>query len=168
MLHPESTVYDLFDGKRYAVTDLPTKVTPEAEKSIGPVDSRLEAGRLVHGIEVGDLTKAYALPSDKERVCFTDRVGEKDVAVFWYGPTKSSVAFEATLDGRKLTFYADEISPETAPFKDKETGTRWTLAGRGIDGPLRGKELTWLPGLQAKWYAWSGEYPQTAVYEAGK
>jgi hypothetical protein len=168
MLHPESTAYDLFDGSKYAVSALPTKMNPDAEKSIGTVDQRLAAGRLVHGIEVGDRTKAYALPPDKERACFTDRVDDKDLAIFWYGPTKSSVAFEAALDGRKLTFYADEISPETAPFKDKETGTRWSLAGRGIDGPLRGKELTWVPGVQAKWYAWSGEYPQTGVYEAGK
>ena len=168
MLHPESTAYDLYDGSKYAVTDLPTKINPEAEKSIGPVDPRLQAGRLVHGIEVGGVAKAYVLPTDKERACFTDHVGETVLAVFWYAPTRSSVAFERALDGRQLTFFVDEISPETAPFKDKETGTRWSLAGRGIDGPLRGKELTWVPGVQAKWYAWSGEYPQTAVYEAGK
>lgn len=34
-----------------------------------------------------------------------------------------------------LTFYADEISPESPAFKDKETGTRWSIAGRAIDGP---------------------------------
>ena len=168
MLHPESTAYDLFDGKKYAVTDLPTAMNPDAEKSVGHIDRRLQSGRLVHGIEFGEATKAYPLPTDKERACFMDRVGDKDVAVFWYGPTRSSVAFEATLEDQKLTFFADDISPETAPFKDKETGTRWSLAGRGIDGPLRGKELTWVPGIQAKWYAWSGEYPQTEVYEAAK
>ena len=54
------------------------------------------------------------------------------MTVFWYGPTRTAVAFHNTLDGRSLTFYADKISPETAPFKDKETGTRWTLAGRGV------------------------------------
>lgn len=168
MLHPESTVYDLFDGKKYAVTDLPTKLNAEAAKSMGQVDARMEAQRLVHGIEVGDARKAYPLDAALERACITDRVGDKDIAVFWYGPTKSSVAFEATLEGQKLTFHADEISPETAPFKDKETGTRWTLAGRGIDGPLRGKELTWVPGVQARWYAWSGENPETELYEAAK
>jgi hypothetical protein len=168
MLHPESTAYDLFDGKTYEVTELPTKMNRDAKASIGQVDARLQADRLVHGIEFDDDAKAFPLDEKIERACFTDRVGGKDVAVFWYGPTKSSVAFEATEGGRKLTFYADDISPETAPFKDKETGTRWTLAGRGIDGPLRGKELTWMPGLQATWHAWSGEYPQTSVYEAAK
>ncbi len=168
MLHPESTAYDLFDGKKYAVIELPTKATPEAAASIGEVNRRLEAERLVHGVEIGKERKAYPLDAALERACITDRVGDQDIAVFWYGPTKSSVAFESTLDGRKLTFYADEISPETAPFKDRETGTRWTLAGRGIDGPLRGKELIWVPGIQAKWYAWSGENPETELYEAAK
>jgi hypothetical protein len=163
MLHPESTAYDLFDGKKYSVTELPTKATAEAEKSRGEVDQRLEAQRLVHGVEIGEVRKAYPLDASKERACYMDRVGDQELAVFWYGPTKSSVAFESTLDGRKLKFYADEVSPETAPFKDQETGTRWTLAGRGIDGPLRGKELTWVPGIQAKWYAWSGENPETKV-----
>ena len=28
--------------------------------------------------------------------------------------------------------YADEVSPETVRFKDKETGARWTLGGRAV------------------------------------
>src|SRR5205823_6592189 len=28
----------------------------------------------------------------------------------------------------------------TAPFKEQETGTRWTLPGRAVDGPLKGQE----------------------------
>jgi hypothetical protein len=85
--------------------------------------------------------------------------------VFWYGRTQSAVAFNRQLDGQTLTFYADGISPETAPIKDKETGTRWTLAGRGIDGPLRGKELDWVDSIQCRWFAWSAEYPETQVFE---
>ena len=90
--------------------------------------------------------------------------GGAPIAVFWYQPTRTAVAFSAKLGDRKLTFYADDISPETAPFKDKETGTRWTLAGRAVDGPLKGQELTWVPSVQCRWYAWSAEYPGTGVY----
>lgn len=168
MLHPESTVYDLYDGKRYAVAELPRKMHPDAEASISRVDPRLPAGRLVHGVEVGDKTKAYPLDEKIERACFTDEIDGKSIAIFWYGPTKSSVAFESVLDGQQLSFFADDISPDTAPFKDKETGTRWTLAGRAVDGPLRGKELTWVPGLECRWYAWSVENPGTELYEAAK
>jgi len=165
MLHPESTAYNLFDGKKYPVVDLPHGVSQGAADSLNHVDPRLPKDTRVLGVEVGDMTKAYPLDVHVERACFTDEVAGRPIAVFWYGPTRSAVAFDAMLDGQKLTFYADSISPETAPFKDKETGTRWTIAGRGIDGRLRGKELTWVPSIQSRWYAWSGEYPQTGLYK---
>src|SRR5688500_5149749 len=87
------------------------------------------------------------------------------IEVFWYRNTNTAVAFDRTVDDRLLTFYADEISPQSAPFKDRETGTRWSIAGRGIDGPLRGHELTWVKSIQCRWYAWASEYPKTTVFE---
>ncbi len=169
MLHPESTAYDLFDGKRYRMAELPTEFHPVAKSSMGAVDERLDAMTPVMGVEIGGrAAKAFPLDVNVERACYSDRIGDVPLAVFWYGPTQTAVAFRSTLDGRPLTFYADDVSPETAPFKDKETGTRWTLAGRGIDGPLRGKELDWVDSIQCRWYAWSTEYPATGVYEPAK
>jgi hypothetical protein len=159
MLHPESTAYDLFDGNKYLVTELPRQMSDEAQRTMGKVDARLGVLAPVLGVE----TSAIAFPLDlqKERACYvSDGVG-----VFWYGPTQSAVAFSNKLDDRTLTFYASESSPETAPFKDKETETRWTLAGRGVDGPLRGKELTWVPSVQCRWYAWVAEYPHTKIFQ---
>lgn len=167
MLHPESTTYNLFDGKKYRVTDLPVGLSQQARDSRGNIDPRLQANKPVLGLEIG-AGKAYPLDLRIERACFTDVVAGRPIAAFWYGPTASATAFESTVDGRTLTFYADASSPETAPIKDKETGTRWTIAGRAIDGPLRGKELNWVRSIQCRWYAWSNEYPQTAVFEARK
>lgn len=164
MLHPESTAYDLYDGKRYHVAALPTKIAPEALATMGKVDPRLKPLDLVVGIEAGGRHKAYPLGGLKERACFMDTVGGERVAVLWYGPTRTAVAYSARLDERTLNLYADDVSPETAPFKDRETGTRWTIAGRGVDGPLRGRELTWVDSVQARWYAWAAERPGTLVY----
>jgi len=159
MLHPESTAYDLFDGQKYAIAPLPSQMSPEGRETMGKVDNRLDPLAPVLGVEEDE--SAFPLDPKKERACYLG----KDVAVFWYGPTQSAVAFSNKLDDRTLTFYASESSPETAPFKDKETGTRWTLAGRGVDGPLRGKELTWLPSVQCRWYAWVAEYPNTKLFQ---
>jgi hypothetical protein len=164
MLHPESTAYDLFDGKRYPIAELPTEMSAEARQTMGKVNSRLPANNLVLGVELGEQGKAFPLDDKVERACWPDTLAGQEIAVFWYGPTRSAIAFSRKLDDKTLTLYADAISPETAPFKDKETGTRWTLAGRAVDGPLRGKELKWLPAVQCRWYAWSAEYPQTEVY----
>jgi hypothetical protein len=164
MLHPESTVYDLYDGKRYYAVDLPRDMAAEAESTIGAVDRRLPAKANVMGVEIGSMAKAYPLDGAPERACFTDGIGGEAIAVFWYAPTSTAVAYSARLAGQTLSFYADKVSPETAPFKDRGTGTRWTLAGRGVDGPLRGKELAWVPSVQCRWYAWAAEYPVTGVY----
>ena len=165
MLHPESTTYDLFDGEKYASTPLPKEMSKEARDSLKRVDERLNANADVLGVEFANSQRGYPLPTDEARVCFLDEVDGEAIAVFWYGNTKTAVAFNRNVDGRRLTFYADKISPESAPFKDKETGTRWTIAGRGIDGPLRGHELTWAKSIQCHWYAWASEYPETTVFK---
>jgi len=168
MLHPESTAYDLFDGRKYPVAELPGQLTEEAKSNMGKVDERLKPQNVVLGVEVGDAAKAYPLDAIAERACFADELSGEPLAVFWYGPTRSAIAFSSRLDGRQLTFYADLASPETAPFKDRETGTRWTLAGRAVDGELRGKELRCVNSVQCAWYAWAAEFPKTLVYAAPK
>jgi len=165
MLHPESTAYDLFDGKKYAVTSLPTRMSDQAKRSMRDVDARLPPTAGVLGVEFEQEQKAYPLDALPERACLRDQVGQRPIAVFWYGPTKTAVAFESRIGDQSLTLYADKVSPETAPFKDKETGTRWTLAGRAVDGPLRGKELPWINSIQCRWYAWSAEYPETKLHD---
>jgi len=164
MLHPESTAYDLFDGKKYTVVPLPTEMTAEAKAALAGADARLAPLAPVLGVEAGESTLAFPLDGLAERASLRGEIGGERVAVLWYGPTRTAVAFSSRLDGRELTLEADAISPETAPFKDQETGSRWTLAGRAVDGELRGKELRWIPSIQCRWYAWSAEYPKTRVH----
>jgi hypothetical protein len=168
MLHPESTAYNLYDGKKYPAGKLPAGLSAEARESMGTVDQRLKPLTSVMGVESGGKTKAFPLPENVERACFVDEIAGEPVAVFYYRPTQSAVTFSRKLDERVLTFYADDSSPETAPFKDKETGTRWTLAGRAVDGPLKGKELEWVPGVQCRWFAWAAQYQQTELFRATK
>jgi hypothetical protein len=166
MLHPESTAYDLFDGQKYAIVDLPREMRAEARETMGDVDSRLPTLTRVLAVEVAGQSKVYPLPESVERACYVDTLAGVPVAVFWYQPTATAVAYTTKIEGQMLTMFADDISPESAPMKDRETGTRWTLAGRGIDGPLRGKELTWVNCIQCRWYAWAAERPHTQVYQS--
>ena len=168
MLHPESTAYDLFDGKTYPVTPLPTGISDEAKRFMGEVDSRLDPLARVLGVEMGTVNKAYTLNELTDRACLLDKVGDREIAVLWYGPTQTAVAYDPQLGHQSLTLYADDGSPESAPFKDKETGTRWTVAGRAVDGPLRGEELKWVNSIQCRWYAWSAEYPGTLLHESSR
>jgi len=164
MLHPESTAYDLFDGKKYPRAPLPVTLSDGARESMGAVDPRLGAETSVLGVTVRGVAKAYPLDPETERASFLDEVAGEPIAVLWYGPTTSAVAFHREVEGSRLTLRADSVSPETAPFRDDETGTRWTIAGRGVDGPLRGKELRWVDSIQCRWYAWTVEHPKTELW----
>ncbi len=50
-----------------------------------------------------------------------------------------------------------------APFFDRETKSKWDIAGRAVEGELKGWTLVWLDSVQVKWFAWSVEYPETNV-----
>ena len=43
-----------------------------------------------------------------------------------------------------------------------------TGAGRGADGRLKGKELDYVDSVKCRWFAWSAEFPETAVYGSGE
>lgn len=164
LLHPESTAYELYDGKKYPVVELPTTPEPKSFQSRGTVDGRLPAETMVLGVKVNGATMAFPLHDLPARAVLLDKVGGFSVTVFWYEPTRSAVAYRAVKNETKLEFIADEIAPSVAPFKDKNTGTRWSLAGRGIDGLLRGEELTWVDSIQCRWFAWVAEHPKTEVH----
>jgi hypothetical protein len=138
MLHPESTTYDMFDGKRYPGADLATELSAEARASMGDVDGRLRAMTLVLGVRVGDDTMVFPLADLPQRAVFQDTIGGWSVVVFWYGPSKTAVAWRRVLDDRRLEF-------------------------RAVDGLLRHRELVWVESVQCRWFAWVAEQPQTRI-----
>ena len=91
--------------------------------------------------------------------------------VLWNAATRTAAAYLPTAsppkkDGgalRKVTLALDRAGTE-APFTDAETGSRWDVAGRAVDGKLKDWTLTWLDGTQVKWFAWAAEYPQTTIF----
>jgi hypothetical protein len=163
-LHPESTAYDLFDGKRYPVVELPTEPELASVATRGAIDTRLPAEAPVLGVLVNGKCMAFPLSELPPCAVLQDKVGGISVAVFVQDAARAATAFRAVKGDAKLEFGVDGIAPVTAPFKDKNTSTRWSIAGRGIDGLLRGEELTWVDSVQCKWFAWVAEHPDTAVH----
>ncbi len=49
-------------------------------------------------------------------------------------------------------------------FQDAETKSLWDVAGRCVEGELKGWTLEWVDGVQARWFAWSAEHPGTTVW----
>jgi hypothetical protein len=100
-----------------------------------------------------------------------DRVGGRPRLILWHGPTRTAAAYRpvASAPGnegqppRKVTLEVDRRQP-AAPFRDQETGSRWDITGRAVEGELTGWTLSWLDGVQVKWFAWAAEYPQTSIF----
>ncbi len=60
--------------------------------------------------------------------------------------------------GQTLTF-----QPDGEDFIDQETGTRWDIFGRALEGPYAGKQLTPVVHANHFWFAWAAFRPDTKV-----
>jgi hypothetical protein len=69
--------------------------------------------------------------------------------------------FSARVGDRTLTFVADGPL-----FRDEETGTRWTISGRAVDGSLAGTELDSVPHYDTFWFVWVAFQPDTMLWGA--
>ncbi|MGH2628292.1 MAG: DUF3179 domain-containing protein [Anaerolineales bacterium] len=104
-----------------------------------------------------------------------DTIGGEEVVVLWEPGTASALdsralalgrdvgtanAFSRVVDGRSLTFAHDGSS-----FIDNETGTRWDILGRALEGELLGKRLTPVVAINHFWFSWVAFQPGTRVFE---
>ena len=70
--------------------------------------------------------------------------------------------FSAVVDGQTLTFERD--GDEDAPITDVETGSRWDITGRAVEGPLEGATLEPVNHGDHFWFAWAAFVPQTDIW----
>src|SRR5207302_7422517 len=62
---------------------------------------------------------------------------------------------------RRLT-----LSATAGRVQDDETKSTWDIAGRCVEGELKGWTLEWVDSVQVRWFAWAAEHRGTAIYEA--
>ena len=169
--YPGTVAYHMFD--KYQPIEVPTVASEGSLKSRGPADKRLPADAAVLGMTLGEQARAYPLAQlEKLGACgvVSERIGDKDCVLFWYEPTHTACAFVPIARPqnpkgypRALTLECDRDSRDPAPFFDKETKSRWDIAGRAVEGKLKGWTLDWVDSVQVKWFAWAAEYPRTSV-----
>jgi hypothetical protein len=163
--YPHAVAYHMFD--KYKAVDLPAGGSEGARKSRGRLDARLPAETLVLGVYEKGKATAYRLPGEERSWIHKD----KDRVVLWCGPTATAVAYRpiaeppAKVEGkpRPVTLELVEAKDAGPAWRDRETGSTWDIAGRATAGELKGWTLPWLESTQVKWFAWSAEYPETAI-----
>jgi hypothetical protein len=131
----------------------------------------------VLGVVLDGETVAYPYKTLKEVHTVNDAVGDEPIAVFWKAGTASAmdsaliadgrdvgaaVAFKRTLDGERMSFAFDD---DRDLFVDEQTESAWTILGQAVSGPLEGKQLEPIAGLNNFWFSWAAFHPGTGIHQ---
>ena len=125
-------------------------------------------------VERGGEAAAYPYETLADVRVVNDEVGATPIVVFWMPGTASALdagtvaagrdvgsalAYERTLEGQLLTF-----AFEAPGWVDAETGSRWDLLGRAVEGPLAGAQLAPVVAVDHFWFSWAAFQPYARLY----
>ena len=139
----------------------------------GALDPRLPPTARVLALELNGETAAFDFEYLASRRVVNDNVGGQPVLALWSPGVLSvldtpriadardvgaAAAHGREVGGRVLTFeFAD------GAFRDRETGSVWSLSGRALSGPMAGAQLPALLHGSPFWFAWAAYHPQTRL-----
>lgn len=161
---PGTVAYQMI--AKFQPGSIPVAPSGESRATRPNPDPRLPSEERVFGLARGEMSHAWPLKTFGSSFDLRElRLGDTRVVVLWDGRTHTAAAFSPeteTAQANPVTLGLDPSNPD-APWSDKETGSRWNIAGRAVSGPRQGQTLRWLPGVMVKWFAWSAAYPKTTV-----
>jgi hypothetical protein len=162
--HPGTVAYAMVS--KFRPVEIPRAPLAESRGTRPEADTRLEAEDRVFGLALGGESRAWPLKSFGERPELREvNVGGQEAVILWDGRTRTAAAYAPETEGgtaEPVTLAVDSSDPE-APWRDEQTGSRWSITGRAVSGPRKGQTIRWLPGVMVKWYAWAAEYPKTSL-----
>ena len=141
----------------------------------GPTDGRLPPKERVVSLSLNGVDVAYPWSVLQQRRVINDRVGVTPITVFWTPGTtsalnESSIAdsrdigasgvFDRRIGNRLLTFEAVGNA-----WRDRETGSTWSLVGEAMVGPLQGQRLEPIAHTNHFWFAWAAFKPNTRIFK---
>ena len=139
----------------------------------GTPDPRLLPTARVLALELNGQAAAFDFGHLAVQRVLNDEVGGQPVVALW-SPGALSVldtpqiadardvgmaaAHGRQVNGRLLTFeFAD------GAFRDRETGSAWSISGRALSGALSGAQLPPLAHNTPFWWAWAAHHPKTRL-----
>lgn len=170
--YPQAVAYNMFD--KYQPVELPTTAHPASLRSRAGAAKTGDEAR-VFGVVSGREARAYPLAALAKEGLIRDEIDGKTCVLLWLEKSKTAAAYRPVASPparvktapRAVTLERD-AKLAAAPFRDKESGSHWDIAGRAVDGAMKGWTLEWLDGVEVKQFAWSAEYPKSTSYQAKK
>lgn len=167
-LHPNTRVvssrtgydrnYSRYPYGRYEDSDAPLFF------DVDEIDRRRPIKERVLGIPAGRGGVAYPFGElsveGRETVVVRDTAAGEPVAVLWHERAYAAAAYHPRAGGRHLT-----LRGEGTHFVDEETGSRWSLDGVAMDGPMEGERLQPVTDAYVSfWFAWAVFQPDTRLW----
>ena len=140
----------------------------------GTTDPRRPPKERVVGVTVDGHARAYPWPILEARRVVEDQIGRTRLVIFYQTGTLSALdagqiaesraigatgVFSPAVAGKAMTF-----EPVAGGFRDRETGSIWTLLGHAVQGPMASQRLSSIPHMDAFWFAWAAFHPATSIY----
>jgi hypothetical protein len=147
----------------------------------GEVDERLPAMERIINVNANGTDVIYPLSTIQTEKVINDEPHGFSVVIFHQSGTvsvldKSDIrnakdigsvtVFNPNVDGKKLTFFAAKSIDTENPiyFRDEETGSGWSIAGKCIDGELKGQKLQPIVHGNHFAFAWFAFQPECEIY----
>jgi hypothetical protein len=167
--HPETTVVSFNTGFSRNYGNYPYGAYDQVgdESLLFPasqIDRRRPLKELTLGLVEAAGVKGYPYGTLGERSAFNDVVGGRPIVVVYDRNAEMALAFDRRADGETLTFAVAETGGFPFHLRDVETGSRWTLDGEAVDGPLAGSRVEQVATFSAMWFAWAIFHPNTELY----
>ena len=138
-------------------------------------DPRVGAMERVVGVRTEAGSRAYRYDLLRSAEVIYDRIGGKEVVVLWREGTRSALDTPLIADGRDIGSAGVflpvacgrrlDLSPVAGGFRDRQTGSTWSVLGVAVGGPMSGVRLVPVEHAEAFWFAWAAFVPGTEVFE---
>ena len=141
----------------------------------GEIDPRLSPIERVVAVKLNGDPIAYPFSVLEEIRLVEDTLGGQAIVVFFQPGTASALDAARIAESRDVGavgVFVPEAAGQSLTFRvegddifDNETGTRWNILGKGVEGPLAGEELELVEHGSHFWFAWARFNPDTRVFE---
>ncbi len=131
-----------------------------------PVDNRLDAKEMVHGVIRHDQAKAYRLETFTGglKVIEDEFLGSR-IVIAGHKEKNYIVSFKRTLPDNTVLSFNPSLSgsPASEIMTDNE-GNTWNVFGEAVSGPRQGQHLSPTTSFMGFWFAWGAFYPDLMIY----
>ena len=137
---------------------------PDFPSTIESRDPRLALEALLLGVRADGRPRAYPFAAlAKAAGVVEETLGETPVTIWYDVAQRAAAAVDARLDGKPLSF-ARVTARGVTRFREKGSGSAFTLEGDAETGPLAGRHLRRVPSLLTEWYGWFAHFPATSIW----